>query len=84
MTEYGANTVAGFHEVVPVLFTEEFQNEYLRINHEVFNSIDTFIGKHVWNFADFSTYETLTFWSQISLSHGLPFQISIIYASHYK
>ncbi|CAM3765177.1 hypothetical protein MALU111345_20090 [Marinicrinis lubricantis] len=55
MTEYGADTVAGFHEVIPVLFTEEFQSEFLRINHEVFDSVDTFVGEHVWNFADFAT-----------------------------
>lgn len=55
MTEYGADTVAGMHEVNGGLFTEEFQCDYLRMNHEVFDSIDTFIGEHVWNFADFAT-----------------------------
>lgn len=55
MTEYGADTVAGMHEVNGGLFTEEFQCEYLRMNHKVFDSIDTFIGEHVWNFADFAT-----------------------------
>lgn len=25
------------------------------MNHDVFDSIDTFIGEHVWNFADFAT-----------------------------
>ncbi|GIO41374.1 beta-glucuronidase [Paenibacillus apis] len=55
MTEYGADTIAGFHEVNPVLFTEEYQSEYLRVNHEVFDRIDSFVGEHVWNFADFAT-----------------------------
>jgi beta-glucuronidase len=55
MMEYGADTVAGIHEVIPGLFTEEFQCEYLSMNHEVFDSVDTFIGEHVWNFADFAT-----------------------------
>jgi len=55
MTEYGADTISGFHEVNPVLFTEEYQSEYLRVNHEVFDSIETFVGEHVWNFADFAT-----------------------------
>src|SRR5690606_37313355 len=49
MMEYGADTVAGIHEVIPGLFTEEFQCEYLAMNHEVFDSIDTFVGEHVWN-----------------------------------
>lgn len=55
MTEYGADTVAGFHDVDPVMFTEEFQVEYLQANHEIFDSFDNFIGEQVWNFADFST-----------------------------
>ena len=55
MTEYGADTVAGIHEVNGGLFTEEFQCDYLRMSHKVFDSIDTFIGEHVWNFADFAT-----------------------------
>ncbi|MBP1961863.1 beta-glucuronidase [Paenibacillus aceris] len=55
MTEYGADTVAGLHDVDPVMFTEEFQAEYLRANHEVFDEFDTFVGEQVWNFADFNT-----------------------------
>ncbi len=35
-TEYGADTVAGLYDVDPVMFTEEFQVEYLRANHAVF------------------------------------------------
>jgi beta-glucuronidase len=55
MTEYGADTVAGLHDVDPVMFTEEFQVEYLRSNHEVFDEFDNFVGEQVWNFADFAT-----------------------------
>lgn len=55
ITEYGADTVAGLHDVDPVMFTEEFQVEYLQANHEVFDKFDHFIGEHVWNFADFQT-----------------------------
>lgn len=55
MTEYGADTVAGLHDVDPVMFTEEFQVEFLRANHEIFDEFDNFIGEHVWNFADFNT-----------------------------
>ncbi|MFM9278811.1 beta-glucuronidase [Paenibacillus jiagnxiensis] len=57
MAEFGADTIAGFHEVDPVMFTEEFQAEYLRINHEVFDEFDNFIGEHVWCLADFNTSE---------------------------
>jgi beta-glucuronidase len=55
MTEYGADTVAGLHDVDPVMFTEEYQVEYLRTNHEIFDEFVCFVGEQVWNFADFST-----------------------------
>ncbi|MFP3125918.1 beta-glucuronidase [Ectobacillus funiculus] len=55
MTEYGADTVAGLHDVDPVMFTEEYQVEFLRANHEVFDECEHFVGEQVWNFADFAT-----------------------------
>jgi len=55
MTEYGVDTVAGLHDVVPVMFTEEFQVEFYRAHHEVFDEFEQFAGEHVWNFADFQT-----------------------------
>jgi beta-glucuronidase len=54
-TEYGADTIAGLHDVAPVMFTEEFQVEFYRSNHEVFDEYKEFIGEQVWNFADFAT-----------------------------
>jgi beta-glucuronidase len=55
MTEYGADTVAGLHDVDPVMFTEEYQVEFLKANHEVFDEFESFVGEQVWNFADFQT-----------------------------
>ena len=55
MTEYGADTVAGLHDVEPVMFTEEYQVEFYRANHEVFDEYNQFVGEQVWNFADFAT-----------------------------
>ena len=54
-TEYGADTVAGFHDTTAVMFTEEYQVEYYDANHEVVDEFDTFVGEQVWNFADFQT-----------------------------
>ena len=54
-TEYGADTVAGFHDTVPVMFTEEYQIDYYRMNHKVMDGLKNFIGEQVWNFADFAT-----------------------------
>ncbi|AFH62622.1 beta-glucuronidase [Paenibacillus caseinilyticus] len=55
ITEYGADTVAGLHDVDPVMFTEEYQVEYLRANHDIFDEFQCFVGEQVWNFADFQT-----------------------------
>ena len=35
ITEYGADTVAGLHDTAPVMFTEEYQLEYYRMNNRV-------------------------------------------------
>ncbi|KJF16048.1 beta-glucuronidase [Acidithrix sp. C25] len=55
MTEYGADTVAGLHDVDPVMFTEEFQSLFLSTYHEVFDKCSWVVGEQVWNFADFAT-----------------------------
>jgi beta-glucuronidase len=55
ITEYGADTYAGLHSVAPTPWTEEYQVEYLDMNHRVFDKIDAVVGEHVWNFADFAT-----------------------------
>lgn len=59
MTEYGADTIAGFHDVDPVMFTEEFQVKFLQANHEIFDACGNFVGEHVWNFADFHTSQNI-------------------------
>ena len=43
-----------------VVWSEEFQVEYLDTYHRVFDRIDAVIGEHVWNFADFDTATGLT------------------------
>lgn len=55
ITEYGADTVAGLHSMTPEPWSEEYQVEYLDMNHRVFDSVDAVVGEHVWNFADFRT-----------------------------
>ena len=54
-TEYGADTVAGMHDTVPVMFTEEYQVQYYEANHEVVDKCKNFVGEQTWNFADFAT-----------------------------
>jgi beta-glucuronidase len=54
-TEYGADTLPGVHDVVPAMWSEEYQAELLAMFHRVFDRFDAVVGEHVWNFADFST-----------------------------
>ncbi|MDA8196688.1 MAG: beta-glucuronidase [Actinomycetota bacterium] len=54
-TEYGADTVAGLHDVDPVMFTEEYQSLFLQTYHQVFDKCSSVVGEQVWNFADFNT-----------------------------
>ncbi len=60
MTEYGADTIAGFHQDPPVMFTEEYQCQMFEHYHNVFDKLDFFVGEHVWNFADFMTRQDVT------------------------
>ena len=56
ITEYGADTYPGLHSVVGgAPWSEEYQIEYLEMNHRVFDRIDAVVGEQVWNFADFTT-----------------------------
>ena len=55
MTEYGADTYAGLHTVLDVPWTEEYQTAFLEMYHRVFDELDSFVGEHIWNFADFQT-----------------------------
>lgn len=59
LTEYGADTVMGFHDTVSVMYTEEFQIEYYQMNHKVMDQYAHLIGEQVWNFADFATSQGL-------------------------
>ena len=39
------------------MWSQEYQDEYLDMNHRVFDSYDWVQGELVWNFADFQTTE---------------------------
>ena len=58
MTEYGADTIHGFHELPSTIFTEEFQTDLMRENFKAFDvgkREKLLIGEMIWNFADFMT-----------------------------
>jgi len=55
ITEYGADTYPGLHALPAQPWSEEYQIDYLDMNHRVFDRIDAVVGEQVWNFADFAT-----------------------------
>lgn len=57
LSEYGADTVVGLHNVVPEMFSEEFQIEYYEAIHECLDARAFVAGEFPWNFADFNTQQ---------------------------
>ena len=58
ITEYGADTIAGMHQDPTFVFTEEFQVQFLAMNHAAFDELrreGILHGEMIWNFADFMT-----------------------------
>ena len=51
------DTMPTEHKLPSVMWSQEYQNEYLDMNHNVFDSYDFVQGELVWNFADFQTTE---------------------------
>lgn len=56
-TEYGADTSPMVHKLPSVMWSQEYQIEYLTMCHRVFDSYPFIKGEQVWNFADFQTTE---------------------------
>ncbi len=55
LTEFGADTIEGFHSPFCLQFTEEFQTEFLSRYIQLIRSKSFITGMHVWCFADFAT-----------------------------
>ncbi|VWL96555.1 Beta-glucuronidase [Collinsella aerofaciens] len=56
-TEYGCDTMAGVHKLPSVMWSEEYQVEYFKMQHEVFDMFDWVVGEQPWNLCDFQTVE---------------------------
>lgn len=56
-SEYGADTLGSEHKLPSVMWSQEYQKEYLDMTHDVFDSYDFVKGEQIWNFADFQTTE---------------------------
>ncbi len=55
LSEFGADSIVGFHSDPPLMFTEEYQKEMIERFVKVLDKLDFIIGEHIWNFADFAT-----------------------------
>jgi beta-glucuronidase len=59
LTEFGADTIAGFHAQPPEMFAEEYQAEMLAAYIQVLRSKSFVVGEHVWNLCDFKTSQAV-------------------------
>ena len=59
MTEFGADTQPGLHGHPAVMWTEEYQAEFIRGYLEIAARKDFVAGMQVWNFADFAAVQSI-------------------------
>ena len=55
ITEFGADTLPGWHAEPSEMFSEEYQAEFLTAYIELMNRKPYVAGQHVWNLCDFKT-----------------------------
>ena len=55
ITEYGADTLAGLHDLKAGPWSEEYQRAYYEMNSRLFDAVPEVVGEHPWAFADFQT-----------------------------
>jgi beta-glucuronidase len=59
LTEFGADTLAGFHAQPPEMFAEEYQAEMLTAYINLLRSKPFVVGEHIWNLCDFKTSQAV-------------------------
>ncbi len=59
VSEFGADTLAGSHSTVPLMWSEEYQVAMIRAYLDLAARKDYVAGMHVWNFADFATGQSI-------------------------
>lgn len=55
LTEFGVDTIEGYHATTPQFFTEEYQTVFLLKYSAIVESKPFCAGAHIWNFSDFLT-----------------------------
>ena len=59
MTEFGADTMAGMHGQPNVMWTEEYQADFIRGISKSRRAKTIVAGMQVWNFADFAAVQSI-------------------------
>ncbi len=59
LSEFGADTIPGWHAQPPEMFSEEYQAEMLAGYIEILKSKPFVVGYHVWNMCDFKTSQAV-------------------------
>ncbi|CAJ2230992.1 beta-glucuronidase [Companilactobacillus paralimentarius] len=54
-TEFGTDNLISEHKLPSIMWSQEYQNEYLKMYFEIFDRYSFVQGELVWNFADFQT-----------------------------
>ncbi|XP_054289070.1 beta-glucuronidase isoform X2 [Macrosteles quadrilineatus] len=63
MSEYGADTYEGLHNLPEYIWTEEYQKRVFSEHFKAFDNLRKkgwFMGEMIWNFADFKTDQSIT------------------------
>ncbi|MEN7974047.1 MAG: beta-glucuronidase, partial [Verrucomicrobiota bacterium] len=60
VTEFGTDTIPGLHGQPAVMWSEEYQVEYIRGYLEIAAHKEFVAGMQVWNFADFAVVQSTT------------------------
>ncbi len=55
LSEFGTDTIPGWHAQPPEMFSEEYQVEFLTKYIDLLKSKSYIVGQHVWNLCDFKT-----------------------------
>ncbi len=60
ITEFGADAIAGMHNMPAQMFSEEYQAEIIEKQYRLYCTKPYAMGAHVWAFADFKTNQTIS------------------------
>ena len=59
ITEFGADALNGLTQLPSSMWSEEYQQECVKMCMHVFDEFDSICGEQIWNFADFATTESV-------------------------